>query len=78
MESEGSLRQNAGLMNKNQIRQTYRVSVPMNTKPNTYTECMSVDLAGISRKVKQLTRGGLKASCDPQASIDEVSDEQSA
>ena len=69
VESEGSWRQNAALMNKKRIRRTWRISRPMTTKSNTLTETTGVDPTGISGKVYCLTRGDLiKASCDPQAS----------
>ena len=69
VESEGSWRQNAALMNKNRMRRTWWISRPTTTKSNTLTETTNVDSAEISGKVYRLTRGGLKASCDLQASI---------
>lgn len=51
MESEGSSKQNAALMNKNQIRRVWRINGPMTMKSNTFTESTNVDLAGISGKV---------------------------
>ncbi len=65
-------------MNKKQIRRGCRISVPMNTKSNTHTESVYVDLSGISGKVITLTRGGLQSTCSLQASQDEVTLEQSA
>ena len=68
MESEGSRKQNAALMNKNRIRRTRRMSRPMTTKSNTLTESVGVDSAGISGKVCCITQGELKASRNPRAS----------
>ncbi len=52
VESEGSWRQNAALMNKKRIRRTWRISRPVTTKSNTLTESTDVDPTGISGKVQ--------------------------
>ena len=61
VESEGSLRQNAALMNKNWMRLVDRMSEPTITKSDTHTEVGYVDPAGIRGKGVGLTRGGLRA-----------------
>ena len=67
MESEGSLKRNAALMNKNRMKRLRWISGSMTTKSNTLTETVDVDSVGISGKVYCLTRGELNSSCDPQA-----------
>ena len=53
VESEGSWKQNAALMNKKRIRRTWRISGPMTAKSNTLTETTGVDPTGISGKVRE-------------------------
>ena len=68
VESEGSWKQNAALMNKNRIRRIvedkwaydYEIQYP-------YRQATDVDSAGISGKVYCLTRGDLDASHYPWA-----------
>jgi hypothetical protein len=79
VESEGSWKQNAALMNKNRIRRTvedkwaydYEIQYP-------YRQATDVDSAGISGKVYCLTRGDLEAPHNPWASKDEKGGEKSA
>ena len=60
VESEGSRRQKSGLTDRNRIiRPTCRVRLQQKLKPDSHSEYMWVNAAGIRRKEHVLIWGGL-------------------
>ena len=58
-ESEGRRRQNSDPTNRNHVRPEARVRLHHKPKPNSYTESLTVNMAGIRGKECVSTRGGL-------------------
>ena len=58
-ESEGSRRQTSDLTNRNHIRLQSRVRLQYKPKPNSCTESVAINMAGIRGKERASTRGGL-------------------
>ena len=59
MESEGRRRQSSGPTNRNHVRPQARVRLHAEPKPNSCTESLAVNMAGIRVKERVSTRGGL-------------------
>ena len=59
VESEGRWRQNSDPTNRNHVRLSARVRLPMKPKPNNCTESTVVNMAGIRGKECVSTRGDL-------------------
>ena len=58
-ESEGRWRQNSDPTNRNHVRSEARVRLRHKLKPNSCTESLTVNMAGIRGKECVSTRGGL-------------------
>ena len=58
-ESEGRQRQSSGPTNRNHVRLQARVRLQSKLKPNSCTELLAVNMAGIRVKERVSTRGGL-------------------